>query len=241
MRFRIFIILFSLSVRSIAQNPDGKECINEIIKLEEKFNIKDFKEGDKPVHFSYHVRTTDWDEQTVVSDVTMYRDKYKMHFFSDQATIYQDEKEVYVVLKSQKVVVINSTKKEINSKRESDDFVELRKEFLLNCTVIKCAYSKNDSSLKTIELKANDDMNGALNIIKMIYTYNPKTGTIINTTVQYDEDYKVKEIVIDYKTFELQSDYKFNTARKYVMSRNNRLLSKYTGYEVVDNRNTAKQ
>lgn len=234
---KIKIILFLFSIISLELNAQaGKECLNDIFKLEEKIYSKSYNDGDKPAYISYNVLTTDWEDQTNSSNVKVYKDKNNMHFFSEQVNIFQDEKDVFLILKMQKLVIVNSTKKEITNKKINDNFLELRKEFLENCTVVKCEKSPQNEFIKTLELKVNDNMGGVIKIEKMIYTYNTQTEKILTTKIDYNEEYKVKEIFIKYNELEMESNYSFISAKKNVLDRNNKLLPKYKGYELVDNR-----
>lgn len=214
----------------------GKECIDEVLKLEEKNTIKNFNEDDKALNINYTVKTTDWENQTIVSNIKVYKGKNNTHFFSEQGIIFQDEKDVYMLLPIQKLIIINSTKKELYNKTLSDDFFELRKGFLDSCDVVKCESSVQNPFVKILELKVTKKVDESVQITKMIYEYNTQTEKIESTKIFYNTGFKVKSVVIIYKEINLQSDYKFGSSRRYVFEKNNRLLPKYKDYELVDNR-----
>ncbi|HEY9084003.1 MAG TPA: hypothetical protein VIN73_11765 [Vicingaceae bacterium] len=228
-------LLFSLifCVGFIQQNSD---CINEILKLEEKIYAKKYTEKDKPTFLSYSLKTIDWENKTVNVDVKMYRAYNNMHFFSNQTDIYQNEKEMIMVLKLQKLIVLENSNEEIMAKGLNEDFLAVKRNFLNQCELVSCAAIDSDKEVKRVELKVNDDMNGALFIDKMIYKYKPASKEILSNSTFYKKGYKVKQIDIKYNKLDLEHTYKFNNPKRYVMDAKENLLSKYAGYELIDNR-----
>jgi len=227
------LICFIFCVGFIQQNSD---CINEILKLEEKIYTKKYTEKDKPSFLSYSLKTIDWENKTVNVDVKMYRAHNNLHFFSTQTDIYQNEKEMVMVLKLQKLIVLENSNEEIMAKGLNEDFIKVKRNFLNQCELVSCAALDTDKEVKKVELKVKDDMNGALFIDKMIYNYKPTSGEIVSNSTFYKKGYKVKQIDIKYNKLDLDYIYKFNNPKKYVMDAKENLLSKYAGYEVIDNR-----
>jgi hypothetical protein len=228
----VLLMLFLVSgLRAQQKNP----CIEEVVKLEEKNTVTGFTDESKALYVNYTVKTTDWENQTIVSNVKVYRGKDNTHFYSEQGLIFQDEKDVFMVLPTQKLILVNSTRKELYNQKLSDDFYKLRRAFLDSCEVVRCESNSANPGLKTLELKVKK-ADPAIQIVKMIYEYNTETGRILSTKIYYSSDFKVKVINITYNDISLESDYKFAHARKYVLDKNNRLLPKYSDYELVDNR-----
>jgi len=219
----------------------NNECITELLKIEEKNSIKNFKEEDKVFYLNYVVTTTDWEDQVIVSNVKVYKGKDNMHFFSEQGQIFQDDNDVFVVLPIQKIIIVNATNKELNNVRLGNDFYQFRKSFLDSCEVTKCEVSLKNPEVKTLELKVHHDMGGLLHIVKMSYKYNTKTEKIISTVTTYNKDYKVKRVEMIFNEINLSYDYKFNKARRQVLDKSGRLLPKFKGYELMDDRDKQKK
>lgn len=227
-----------ISTSSFAQQ--NEVCVKDILALEEQIYGKKYAEGEKPLHLDYDIKTTDWEDHSVNSNVKIYRGHNNMHFFSNQAKVYQDDKDIVMVMKAQKMILRENSSEKIVNDGMGDEFVQVKKNFLTTCEVLKCENSATDKSLKIVELKAKNDMNGALYIDKMIYVYNPTTKKLIKSFISYKKGYKVKTIEINYNKLELMSTYKFNSAKKYVLDKKGKPLAKYSTFELVDNRENKK-
>ena len=231
MKYAINILLIILLTIASIVNAQHI-CIEEVLELEEALYSKKYVEGEQPVYLNYNIKNTDWEGKIVNSNVKIYRDYQNLHFFSKEVTIYQDNEDVLMVLNNQKVVMREKAPKDLTKKGHSDEFIELRKKFLTSCEVVSCTEEK---SIKTLILKSKNDMNGALFINKMIYTYDKNAQKVLSTAIYYNKGYKLKEIVINYNEIDMKSTYKFGKSRQYVLDKKNGLLAKYKGFELIDN------
>jgi len=228
------IIVLLIAVPGVAQQKE--QCIQDILKLEEQIYLKKYLEGEKPVYIHYEIVTTDWQNKSITSKVKIYKGFNNMHFFSDQANIYQDEKDILMVLKTQKLIMRENSSEKLVNEKINDQMLFAKKQFLQSCELIKCENLATDKTLKIVELKAKDDMDGVLFIDEMTYTYNPTTNKLIKSTISYKKGYKVKTINIKYHQLDMASNYKFYKAPKYVVNKKGELLVKYAKFELIDNR-----
>ena len=148
MTIKSVLISFSLTLLCCTAFSQDKLCLDEVRKYEEFYNPgNDDAVGQKNIYFNYTVRATNWENETTISNVKMHKQGNKMHFFSEQANIYIDDKEVLVVMPVQKVIVVNSAVKGVTDRKLGDNFYEMRKTFMDSCQVIKCENkSTNDRS-----------------------------------------------------------------------------------------------
>jgi hypothetical protein len=225
--------LFLASHSSFAQDSI---CLNEVLQIENKLMIESKGTNGNTSYLNYTVKSTDWENQINNSKVEVYKDTAHLHFFSDQASIYQDEDEAIVLLKDQKVIIVSSFNKALMNKQADDEFMLMRKDFLKNCEVLNCSKGDEKNDLKILELKVVKNDNSGIKISKMIYKYNVVEQKIIETRVFFNKEYKLKEMTIKYNSSETKNDYKFEPTTRYFFSKNNKLLPKYKGYELVDNR-----
>jgi hypothetical protein len=233
----IFVLAFLLQ-REVILAQSNNDCLKEVVALEEKNNYSnDTSITNKNIFISYSVKVTDWDDQIVVSNTKIYKKNEYMHFFSEQANIYQDAKEAVMILPQQRVAIINSTNKELLNTKINDAFFDMRRKFIDSCEVVRC---DNVGKIKTLELKVKKN-DGSHNIASMIYEYDTDLGKILFVKINYNKDFKVKQIQINYKDFNLNSTYQFASARKYLVDNNGKLLPKLKGYEFVDNRDQKKK
>jgi len=224
-------LLLLSSITALAQSKS--ECINEVLSYDSMNKPKADSAGTQNTFVSYVLRVTNWDDETTTSNVKMYKKGDNMNFFSEQANIYMDEKEVLIIMPEQKVMVINTLNKQ-NKGGLNDDFFEMRRAFIDSCQVIKCEQKSPVS--KTLVLKSRTRMNGLSSIESMTYEYNPAAKKIISVNVKYYNSYKLKQLVMVFKEYNPVSAYKFLPVKKYYSDRRGNINENYKDFEIVDNR-----
>jgi hypothetical protein len=228
-------LLSGLLLFAIAANAQLKleSCIQEILDLEEAaFTINDSKEN-QTIYMNYKVQSTDWNGKVVSSNVKIYRNDDKVNFFSAQANMYKDDKNSIIVLKQQKVAIINGVPENVKQ-QYTDEFVEIRINLLKSCEILKC--EQLTPNIKVLEIKSTLKLGGKLKIDRMIYTYDTATKKILKCRTHYDKGFQVKTMVMEYLKLDFKSDYKFTrSAKKYLVTSKGKLLAKYKGYELIDN------
>lgn len=237
---RIMAVLTLLYSSSFAQN--NKECVAEVLKIEEQNTYNKAVQNPSAVFYmNYMVSTTDWDNQTVNSNVKICKQNEFVHFFSEQGQIYQDGKESYCVLPIQRVVIMSTMDENLKNFTVGDNFYEFRKTFFDSCQVVRCEVVSQKPLTKILELKVLKDFEGMINIERIIYKYDVQSSKLLSVTTYYNKKYKVKKIDITINEINNNYTYTFNKARRYVLDKNGKILPKYNGYEIVDNREKKKK
>ena len=188
-----FTGLFTLASASlVAQN--NKKCLEEVMALEELNNFrKDTAIDNKNIYMSYTVKATNWEDETTVSNVKLYKAENYMNFFSDQASIFMDEKEVFIIVPSQKLIIISSNSKELSNRKLNDEFFEMRRAFLDSAKVISC---DTRNKVNVVVLKVDEKkVDERIKISQITYEYSSEEKKIKSTKVIYDEDYKIKQLI----------------------------------------------
>ncbi len=232
-----YVLIFICGV-SYSQKQD--HCLKEIFDIEESMSLKgDTSVKNKTVFMNYTVKNTDWDDQTITSNIKMYKNEQYLHFFSEQVNIYRDEKEVVIVLPIQKVIIISSTTTRLNNYKMSDSFLEMRKEFMDSCQVVRCESAGGQNKLIALKVDPTK-VDPSIKMKDIIYEYNNEAKKITSVKVNYQSDYKIKQMFTTYKAIEIGSVYSFFPARRAVSDKKGNLLGKYAGYEIIDNRDKEK-
>ena len=233
---RLMINCLLLIITFNARSQNNRQCLMDVIKFEEQTGTRNDSAGQqKNIYTNYTVKATNWDDETTISNVKMYKKGTDLHFFSEQASIYMDAKEVLVVMPYQKMLVINSNSKELNSYKVSNDFFETRKAFLDSCIVVKC--EKNSGGNNILVLKAGSySPDESIKISGMTYEYNTTSKKILSVKVNYTNEYKLKQLAVFYNEFNVNSTYKFPSFRSQFIDKKGNLKEKYSSYEIVDNR-----
>jgi hypothetical protein len=229
---RLLTISLLAGVLSLSAQDD---CLREVLEYEKNTApISDSATADKNVYFSYTVKATDWENESTISNVKIYKRGGEMHFFSEQVNMYSDEKETIVEMPGQKIIMWNETHP--SGKRNSIDLsAQWRKEFLDSCRVVSCKSSGKNTRL--LILKANPAyMEAGIRIAEMHFEYDTEKKKVLSVKTTYYSDYKLKNLLVIYREYTPESSYAFTPFRSRFIDRKGRLTEKYRSYELVDNR-----
>jgi len=233
MNYTIFILFFILSIRIFAQQ-DSSSCIREVLSYEDKLYEK--LDNEQTIYLNYKTTAIDWENNVASSEVKTYKNSNNIHFFSNEGLIYQDENDVFLILPKQRLIIIDKVTEEIKERRKNDNFTQLRKQFLLNSSLVFCKIIDSIQGIKEVRLRVQEELEGIIEIEEISYIYNTKTENIITTTVWYSNNYKIKKMITTYINFDKNSPYKFKKANRYVLANNKKLLNKYQSFKLIDNR-----
>jgi len=211
-------------------------CVNKVLELESAMYIKTLETGNKAAHLTYRVSSTDWEGKKVESGVQLYRNEGNLHLFSDQADLFVDASEMFVVLKIQKAIMANATPKNVIKNGYNDEFIKLRNSFLHYCELEYCQVVDSVNGIKEVKLRVQEDLEGFVSIETMTYGYNEKSNKVLSSKVTYHNTYKIKKMVITYVKFEKSVAYNFRKSKQYVLDNHGKLLKKYAGFELIDDR-----
>jgi hypothetical protein len=232
-----FILLISIGLcgvqSAIAQAMP--ECISEILACEAAGT--GFSDSKQTLLIGYQVKVKNQDDEITVSNVKLYSRGGQMNFFSEQALIYRSNTEVLMILPQQKVLVLSSTTPQMNQYKTGDGLLNQHKGVLEHCEVISCEETGNrrrKAVLKVNPLKSP----AGLSISYLTYEYDPVSKTILSVKTDYSEDYKLKEMTVTYRTREPVKNYRFPDLKQLYSDKRGKILEKYRGYEVMDNRET---
>lgn len=215
----------------------GKDCIKEIIMLNDLSDHRnDTSINNKCIKVAYSVRVTDQDNETTVSNVKVYKNGAKMHFASEQVTIIQDDKEALMILPQQKLIFLNSMDKRMADVKLSQAFFDIRNTMLDSCDVTKLDVNTNGNKVAVLKIPKSKFKRDDLHINYITYEYNMESKKIISVKIDYDSEYKMKQMFTVYKEFVVGAEFSFSQPRFYALDKKGSLLSKFAGWEFIDNR-----
>lgn len=234
MKSRLIIAVLLCATHFFAQKSDP--CIQEVLEYENRSgNLNDTALENKNVFLSYTVKVTDWDDESTISNVKVYKMGTEMRFFSEQVNMYSNEKEVLVEIPEQKIIAINNALPNTTDKKKLDNFQELRREFLDSCELVSCeSVGKN---LRVLILRVSKrQLSEGVKIVEMRYEYDTELKKVLQVKTTYQPDYKLKSMLMIYRDFNTESTYKFSAFKNQFLDRKGQLISKYKEYELVDSR-----
>jgi hypothetical protein len=213
----------------------SQDCLEQVLAIEDSIYADRKNLNNKTAFVHYKVRSEDWEKEVVQSEVKMYQDQKHMYFLSEQVDIFSDDKEMFLVLKQQKVILGNISQK--NPKASEDEFLKFRKTFLKNCEVQSCYFSDSLKGIKTLKLTVKEDVNELVHIKSMTYKIDIKNNRLISNSVTYTKKYKLKSMEMNYMDYKFLNSYNFSKPSKLILNQKGKLLEKYKGYEFIDDRN----
>jgi hypothetical protein len=228
-----------LSVTALSQN--NHPCLEEVLLYETLTNPSlDSSLRNRNVHLSYTVKVTNWEEETTVSNVKLYKKGNNVHFFSEQANIYLDENEALIIMPIQKLVILNPVTEEMSKRQVQDAFFDMRRSFLSSCQVLTCESKTPSTKLLALKVNPGQATPGVF-IEKMTYEYDTQKQRLLTTTVEYREDYTVKRLQMIYRDLDTESTHTYAPVKSYALDRNGNLGASLKGYELLDNRDKNKK
>lgn len=212
-----------------------KECLDEAIAAFKKMDTKtDSGLVGKNIFFSYTVKVTNQDNETTTSNVKIHRKDGLLNMQSEQAEIYQDNKEVLIILPAQQLVILNETNAKLNNLKMTSQFYEARYDFLNSCIVERCEVN---GDIKTLYAKVNPSgTDEALKITYVTCSYNAKKQSILSVKIDYKPEYKIKQLTTYYTDFKVIDSYEFLPVRSFYFNSKGKALEKYKTYTFQDNR-----
>lgn len=229
----ILVILVLVGLGALAQKDHS--VINEVLICEKNTAaLDDPANEEKNISFSYLVKVTGWEGESTISNVRVHKRGQTLHFFSEQANMYTDEKEIIVDMPAQKLLIMNDNNQKVRNLKLSDEFFLMRQAFLDSCEVVSLKALSNGN--KVLVLKVKEHQNSRTQINDMTFEYNTDIKKIQRVTINYNNDYKIKQLVMIYKEFNTESTYVFESMKSNFFDKKERLTGKYKSYELVDNR-----
>ena len=166
----------------------------------------------------------------------------KMEYESNVMSYYMDEKNTFVIMHPQKVVVLSDGGVK-NRTNKYANIVAVEDTLLKHSTITSCVNVNSDGkTLKQIFLTTDKIFRTATSIAKVEYLYDLGEERVVKSTMRYAEKSPKKEDVILYK--KVDYDYNispFKNASEKVLTTNGSLLPKFKTYQLIDNRNYSKK
>jgi hypothetical protein len=218
----------------------GQDCIQEIMQSDPLQNTNDSVSHSKNIYLKYTLKTTDWDDVNTFSNVRLYRNGDKTHFFSDQANMFISETTALVEIPEQKLLVISHVPVIKGAAALNDKYEEMRHVFLDSCDVVVCEQDRR-SGHRLLKLKAKPGLAVyGIFITEMVYEYDTLQKKMYSVSVTYTNDYKIKNMTILYHECDQNSRYAFPDPERLFFDRKGQLRPPYSEYELVDNRDSKK-
>lgn len=218
-----------------AQITSDQSCKEDIYACEKKYK-NDSLPTNNISYLNYVVKATNWDNETTVSNVELYQDKFHLNFFSEQAKIFRDTSDVIIIVPHENIFIVSQTDKKIIDGNYGADIMSIKKELLDSSKVLKC--EQLSPTKKIIVFKTNPVQISKLNLLieTITYEFDPSAKSIFSIKTTYMPQYKLKQTTVIFKKHGTSTQYAFKPIRGNFLDKRGRVLAKYKNFEIIDNR-----
>jgi len=165
--------------------------------------------------------------------------KDQMHTLTNDIEIYQDNRDAFMVIHSKKMVMWATSTIRTDKKQKLKELSALRDTLFDLCDATACIGVKNrkGEGRNKLTLRARELARKAFHVSTLQYLYEPQSGKIEQVVISYLPSYEVKRMTTTYKEINFNFKAKINkSVISKILNKNNQLLLKYNGYQLVDNR-----
>jgi hypothetical protein len=172
-------------------------------------------------------------------DVKIYVNKNQMHYVTSNVSVYQDQKDAFMLVKNPKVIF--RTESGYNS--ENDELLQLLAVFsdsvLATSRVIDYheGHNSKKDKIQLITIETSKEAVDAMNVERVVYQVNKTRDKIEKMTMFYVYGYKYKKTVLTHLETDLNYKRKMTVpVSSLFLSPNGQLYDKYKSYRYIDNR-----
>jgi len=105
--------------------------------------------------------------------------------------------------------------------------------------VVKCELMSPEKKVLTLKVNSRNK-DKSIKIVTMVYEFNPILKKVESVKVNYNEDYKLRQLIMTFNELDYSSTYHFENLKNVFVDSKGETTAKYHDYELVDNRDSAK-
>lgn len=239
LHFLMLILLFFTAVVVTAAGGDRSPCADMLRAALTKFSAP--PGGDSVCSIECTVTTSMRDssaKRRSTSKFAMTLNKKTMKFISDEMEVFQDSIIALTIIPKSKVVYEGEPNPRIFEARKLQSMAFVRDSLLSSGSITECRESGSGTKLVTFVL----DEKGArrFGIARIEYWIDGRQATLKRMRVTYTPVYEAASVDYLFSRMEYEKGIGGN-ARGNVFAENGRLLPKYSGYRIIDNRKHRNQ
>jgi len=238
----IYIFLITILFTGIA-NAQKTTCLDDVKRVYTTWTkeVSDKKENTIYLKYSTEITTgkaKELKKNKAIIEVISHKSN---SYLSTTATeVFQDAKHTVSILSDKKTIVINGFAGENYKKEKLGQFEMFKDSVFYHLEVVECkTITVNSREYKEVKLKMNSYGAKLFKIKTITFLLNEKLNRVKDIKVNYVDGHRLGAMKVsilkqslNYKTTRLAK-----VAVSKVLGSNGKLLSKYAGYRLIDNRN----
>lgn len=235
----IISFFFSMILTKVHAQGDYAECRKVLKEYVKKISLVNYPSGTQVYYMdmdiAYKIRNTENPELKMHVEVLMSKDQ--LSYNSNYVSVFQDEKDAFMVLHAQKTILRSkggkSEDRELNKSRLTifqDTIIDLSK--IKQCTNIK----QEGKDVMMIELEPNEYAKKTYFVKSLKFYYDPIEKALKKISIFYTDEYKMEECTVSYN--KVNYNYKGWSSRSAydkVLSKTGQPVAKFKNYKIVDN------
>lgn len=218
-------------------------CLKDVQRVYKTWTKEVNKSADNTIYLKYLTEITTGETGHLKknnSTIEVISNKNNSSFFTDGTEVFQDTKYTVSILSDKKIIVINGYAGDRYKKEKIGQFEIFKDSIFSHLTTKECkTVTINNKQYKKVILKTNTYAAKTYKIKTITFLLDEKLNSIKETKVNYVKGHRFYAMKI--KILKQHLNYQTNVFSKNAISKvlnnNGLLLSKYSGYRLIDNRN----
>lgn len=239
-RYAIFaLLLYSCIVLSGTKSDNCLDYIQDYVRKMGQMNTPTTNDKCYFMDMEYVVTPNpklNAQKSAVNSHVIITRAKGYYGYQSKELEVYADNDELIQIIHVRKQIIrsniVDIETLEMENKNRLNEF---QQQMLEKATVLKC--SENAKKENTIDVRINPSVSETLKIRYVSYLYDITSESVKTVTIYYKPDQVVSSLKTIYHRIDFDYKWKKPDSIQKLIFQNNKLLPKYAGYLLLDNRN----
>ncbi|MDB5272084.1 MAG: hypothetical protein JWO58_451 [Chitinophagaceae bacterium] len=236
-----FLLLSVLTIATASKPTDEEPCVQELRACLTKMAQQSSPKGNQAYYMHMGIikkmapgsETPDTD-----ADVKLIISAHQMHYETQLLSVYKDDQDALTIVHPSKQIIRSKGSKIPYNDQALTGVSKLQLDMLSKCTATGCKLLDKDGvKLKQVILFPNESLKKSAQVKTMTFTYDPKAQDLKTIETRYlPGQPMINEKVSIYNTdFNYKEALPASVLNK-VYNSSGKLLSKYKGYKVVDQR-----
>ncbi len=153
---------------------------------------------------------------------------------NSMAEMYQDQKEVIVVMHISREIYRANVANNGFKAMDPNQTLQIIDKVIEISTVVECVVESNGN--KKVVLQVPSNLQGGLEVKQLTFWYDAKNKSVKRILIKYPEKHQINYVMNSFSEFNEKARLDMKSASSKIYDKNNNLLPKYSGYQVIDQR-----
>jgi len=238
-KINILVVILLLTRVVIAQED---ACLKDVKRVYQLWTKEVKASSDKTVYLKYSTEITTGKTGSLKNNksiIEVTSNKSNSYFSTSGTKVYQDDKYTVSILSDKKIIIINGYAGDSYKKKKLGQFEILKDSVFAHLEVQDCnKIILNKKEYKKVVLKTNSYGAKIFKIKTIEFLLDEKLNRVKDIKVNYIKGHRINKMRVSIIKQNLNYSAQLTkVATSKVLGSNGKLLAKYRGYRLIDNRN----